>query len=197
MRSGSRRREAEFGSVSGLICEEGLKGVTPVSNCMVLDELSQEERRNVFAVAGAAVLAAVIVGYGAGSMSTPTGDLASGASQEDVRGIAESIAQQQEASQQQRMSLMANQSENISEEDLSFNAEVDSVNQSRFGSLYRVDIAVTGDTVSRLGQVESIDQTTTLYVSGDGRYVFQQPTDLQEQRQQQTQGQPTPAPSGQ
>jgi hypothetical protein len=163
---------------------------------MVLDSLSQKERQGVFAAAGFAVAAALIVGYGAGSMSSPTGDFAATASEGDIRGIAESIVEQQEASQQQRMAMMANQSENISEGDLSFNAEVESVSESDFGSLYQVDISVTGDTVSQLGQVQSIDQTQTLYISGDGRYLFQEPTDLEAQRQQ-TQRQPAPAPSDQ
>lgn len=167
---------------------------------MVLDDLSQKERRNVFTVAGVAVVAALVVGYGAGSMSSPTGAFTSdSASTDEVRSLAESLVESQESSQQQRMALMANRSENLSEEDLSFNAEVDSVNRSRFGSLYRVDISVTGDTVSQLGQVRSVDQTQTLYISSDGRYLFQQPTDLEAQRQQQAQGQPHtgPAPSGQ
>jgi hypothetical protein len=168
---------------------------------MLLDDLSQKERRNVFGAAGIAVVAALVVGFGAGSMSSPTGEFAASGSAEEVRGIAETLVQQQESSQQQRIAMIANQSENLSEDDLSFNAEIDNVNQSRFGSLYRVDISVTGDTVSQLGQVQSIDQTQTLYISGDGRYLFQSPTDLEAQRQQQqTQGQQPqqgPAPSTQ
>jgi hypothetical protein len=163
---------------------------------MVLDNLSQKERQGVFAAAGLAVVAALAVGYGAGSITSPTGDFAAGGSPEEVRTVAESVVQQQEASQQQRMALMANQSENISEEDLSFSAEVENVSRSDIGSLYRADISVSGDTVSQLGQVQSVDQTQTLYISSDGRYLFQSPTDLEAQRQRQ-QPQTRPAPSGQ
>ena len=115
-------------------------------------------------------------------------------STDEVREVAESLIEQQEASQQQRFSMIANQSENISEEDLSYNAEIDDVSESDFGSLYKVDISITGDTVSQLGQVQNVDEEQSVYISGDGRYLFQQPTDLEAQRTQQ-QGQTQQAPS--
>lgn len=160
---------------------------------MVLDDLTQREK-HIGAVSTLAVLVALLVGFGAGTLGP--GEINSQGSEEEVREVAESIIEQQEASQEQRFSMIANQSENISEEDLSFNAEIDDISESDFGSLYKVDISIAGDTVSRLGQVQSIDEEQSVYISGDGRYLFQQPTDLEaHQTQQQGQTQQPSAPS--
>ncbi|MFB6116176.1 MAG: hypothetical protein ABEK10_01575 [Candidatus Nanosalina sp.] len=71
-------------------------------------------------------------------------------------------------------------------EDLSIDSQVESVSQSQFGSLYKVTVSTTGEVPRRLGSgTRSIDETRTLYISSDGRYLFQEPTDLQQPQQQQ------------
>ncbi|MFO7794464.1 MAG: hypothetical protein R6V35_05840 [Candidatus Nanohaloarchaea archaeon] len=162
---------------------------------MVLDDLTQREK-HIGTVSILAVAAALLVGFGAGTLGP--GESQSQGSTDEVREVAESLVEQQEASQEQQFGMIANQSENISEEDLSFNAEIDDISESDFGSLYKVDISITGDTVSQLGQVESIDEEQSIYISSDGRYLFQQPTDLEaQQTQEQSQAQQPSAPSGQ
>lgn len=161
---------------------------------MVLDSLSQKERQGVAGVFLAGVILSLIVGYGMGSMSDS--GMTDQASIDEIESTAQSIVDQQTSSQQQQMAMMANQSENISQDDLSFEGEVTDVEESEFESLYSVTISITGDTVTQTGELESIDEEQTLYISNDGRYLFSEPTDLEAQQQQQ--GQQTPqAPSGQ
>jgi hypothetical protein len=99
---------------------------------------------------------------------------------------------QQIQQQQQQLALMAQQSENLSEDDLSMEANVEEVIQSEFPSLYRVTVSITGETPSQQnpGETESVDEEQIMYISKDGRYLFQEPTDLEELAQQQQQEQP-------
>lgn len=157
---------------------------------MVLDDLTQKEKQ-IGAVSTLAVIVALLIGYGAGSIGADK--MSSQGSADEVRSVADSLVSQQKVSQIQRLRMAANQSENISMNDLSFNAEVENVSESDIGSLYEVDISLKGDTVSRLGQVQSIDRTQTVFISGDGRYLFQQPIDLEAQQQSQTTQPSTPS----
>lgn len=87
--------------------------------------------------------------------------------------------------QEQSLLMMAEQSENISENDVYMVSSVDEVSSSEFGSLHKVKIIIEGrfpeqDNMSQLtGELESFEQEQDLFVSQDGRYVFQQPTDLE------------------
>lgn len=165
---------------------------------MVLDSLSQKERQSLVAAFAVAVTASLAIGYvGAGvTMSSPTGAFAGDSSSTDeIRSTVQSMMDQQVQRQQQQLAMMAQQSENLSEDDLSMEANVEEVSQSDFPSLYRVTVSITGETPSQEqpGETESIDQEQIMYVSKDGRYLFQEPTDLQELAQQQQQPQ-QPAP---
>lgn len=87
--------------------------------------------------------------------------------------------------QEQSLLMMAEQSENISENDVYMVSSVDEVSSSEFGSLHKVKIIIEGrfpeqDNRGQLtGELESFEQEQDLFVSQDGRYVFQQPTDLE------------------
>lgn len=91
---------------------------------------------------------------------------------------------QQVAQQQQQLVAAANQSENISQEDVSIQSQVDKVEDSAFPSFYRVTVATTGQVPSQTGEIQSLDQDQVFYISKDGRYLFSQPTDLEAQQQQ-------------
>ena len=158
---------------------------------MVLDDVSHKERQGLLLAGIALVLVSLATGFvGGSSMNSATGDFAEGeTSKADIEDVANSIVEQQESTQEQTIEIMANQSENISESDLSFNGEVSEVTQSDFPSLYEVTISLTGSTVSRSGELEELDEEQQLYISSDGRYVFQPPTDLEAQQSQQTQPQ--------
>lgn len=167
---------------------------------MVLDALSTRERRGVFAGFIIAVALALIAGY-AGASVTGSGYDGETASTDEISTLAESLLDQDISQQEQQFAAMANQSENMSAEDISIEiGEVD-VSDSDFPSLYEVTAGVQGDIPTQTGELESIDEEQTLYISKDGRYVFQQPVDIQEQQQQaqqqQTQQAPQQAPEGQ
>lgn len=168
---------------------------------MVLDSLSQKERQGLAAAFAVAITASLAVGYvGAGAtMSSPTGDFSGeSVSEDEIRSTAQSIMDQQVQQQQQQLAMMAQQSKNLSEDDLSTEANVEEVSQSDFPSLYRVTVSITGETPSQQnpGETQSIDQEQVLYISKDGRYLFQEPTDLQELAQQQPTQPDSEQPSG-
>lgn len=153
----------------------------------MLDELTTRER---YAVVGGAVLLAVVA-FGAGMTVSGSSQGGDAVSEDQIRQTAQSIMDQQVQQQRQQLSLMANQSENISREDVSIQADVADVGQSQFGSLYAVTVAVSGTVPTQTGELQSQDQEQTLYISQDGRYLFSPPTDLQQASQQQSQGTPT------
>lgn len=156
---------------------------------MVLDDLSQKERRGLLVTGIALTFVSVAAGFAGGNMSSPTGEFTGefageSASIDEIRSTADSLISQQVSSQQQRLAQVANQSENISESDLSFNGEVTEVSDSEFPTLYEVTVSFSGDTVNQLGQTQEIDEEQEFYISKDGRYLFQAPTDLEAQQQQ-------------
>lgn len=164
----------------------------------MLDALDRRTRLGI----GAAFAVAVLVSFAAGAVApvgdTPSGAVAAdtdGASTAEIRDTVQSFMDQQLQRQRQQLQLMASQSPNISAEDLSMDATVSSVEQSQFGSLYRVTVSVTGQVPARTGGLQQIDQDQTLYLSADGRYLFREPTDLEQQRQQPSLG-GGQAPSG-
>lgn len=165
---------------------------------MVLDSLSQKERHSLVAAFTVAITASLVVGYvGAGAtMSSPTGAFSGeSTSTDEIRSTVQSMMDQQVQRQQQQLAMMAQQSENLSEDDLSMEAKVEEVNQSEFSSLYRVTASITGEVPSQQsGETKSIDQEQVMYVSKDGRYLFREPTDLQKISQQQP-TRPTPQQS--
>ncbi len=154
----------------------------------MLDNLDDRQQYGLVA----AFVAVAVVGFGAGSVMDVglTGAMTAGGSTDEVREQVQSLMDQQVQSQQRQFALIANQSENISMDDLSLQAEVTDISQSEFGSLYEVTVQMSGTVPSRTGGLQSLDQEQTLYISQDGRYLFQEPTDLEQpQGQQQTQPQ--------
>lgn len=165
----------------------------------MLDELSDKKKYGlvgVFAVSLVIAFGAGAVASGGGSLTGAFMDGSSGdASTAEIQQTAESLMSQQVQQQRQQLQQVATQSENLTMDDLSINSEVESVSESQFGSLYKVDVSTTGEIPQRTGSgTRSLDQSQTLYISSDGRYLFQEPTDL-EQPQQQAQ-QPTQPPTG-
>lgn len=150
----------------------------------MLDELSDRTRYGL----AAAFALSIVASFGAGAvLSGSEAPVPGGESSEnEIRQTAESITSQQVQRQRQQLQQVANQSENLSMEDLSIDSSVESVSRSRFDSLYRVNVSMTGEVPNRLGSgTRSLDQVQTLYISEDGRYLFQEPTDLEQQRTQQ------------
>lgn len=167
---------------------------------MLSDVRDALDARQQYVAAGIFV-AAVAAAFGAGYLGStvvggPTGAVTADASSDEVRQSVQSYMDQQLQRQRQRFQMIASQSPNISAEDLSMDATVSSVEQSQFGSLYKVTVSISGQVPGRTGGLQQVDQDQVLYISGDGRYLFRQPTDLQQaqqQAQQQTQQQ-APAP---
>ncbi|MCJ7429000.1 MAG: hypothetical protein MUP66_01270 [Candidatus Nanohaloarchaeota archaeon QJJ-5] len=128
------------------------------------------------------------VSFGAGYLvnSGGTGAVTGDASTDEMRSTVQSLMDRQVQQQRQQFTTIANQSENISESDLSMDAQVTDVSPSEFGSLYAVDVQVTGTVPGQLGGgLQELDQEQTFYMSPDARYLFQQPQDLEQQTQQQ------------
>ncbi|MFP3909441.1 MAG: hypothetical protein ACLFVX_06235 [Archaeoglobaceae archaeon] len=147
-----------------------------------------EKRQFYGLIAGFVVVAVIAFGAGAalgGVLMGSSGPDPSGAtvSEEEIRQNVQAMMDQQVQQQEQQLALLAQQSENISEEDLSIDASVKDVSSSQFSSLYKVTIAVTGIVPSQTGELEPIDQEQEMYISKDGRYLFQQPIDLEQPQQ--------------
>lgn len=170
---------------------------------MVLDSLTGKEQQGLAAAFAIAVTASLAAGFiGGNTLSSPTGAFTGDTvPQSEIRSTAQTIADQQVQSQSQRLTMVAQQSDNYTEEDLSISSEVKEISESKFPSLYKVTLSLSGETPTRQanGDTRSIDQEQEIYISKDGRYMFSQPTDLeqlQQRQQQQTQGQQEIQPSG-
>ncbi|MDY6788389.1 MAG: hypothetical protein SVV03_00330 [Candidatus Nanohaloarchaea archaeon] len=150
----------------------------------MFDKLEQQEIYGLVAVA----VILVAAGFGAGTL-TKTGKTTGKsvttdtASKNQIRQKVQSLMDRQMQRQRQQLKTVANRSENLSIKDLSIGAEVSSVGPSRFGSLQRVNVTISGTVPRRLGSgTRDVRQTQTFYISSDGRYLFQQPRDLEQPR---------------
>jgi hypothetical protein len=168
----------------------------------MLDQLSDKEKYGLVGVFAVSIVAAFGAGAVASGGGSPTGAFMEGtsgdASTAQIRQTVESLMSQQVQQQRQQLQQVANQSQNLTMDDLSIDSEVESVSQSQFGSLYKVDVSTTGEIPKRMGSgTRSLDQSQTLYISSDGRYLFQEPTDLEQPQQQTRQPQqPSQPPTG-
>lgn len=139
-----------------------------------------EEKQKYGLIAGIIVVG--IVGFVSGfalkgfGIAQPNGT--SKLSQSEIKGEIQPLLDAQMQKQRQQFSLIANQSKNISEEDLSIKAEVTDVSESKFASLYKVTVLTTGTVPSQLGGLQDISQNQTMYISRDGKYLFGEPTNL-------------------
>lgn len=152
-----------------------------------------EKRQFYGLIAGFVVVAIVAFGAGAalggvlmGSSENLGDSSGATASEEEISQKVQSMMDQQIQQQKQQLALFAQQSENISEDELSIDASVQDVSSSQFSSLYKVTVAVTGTVPSQTGGLQPIDEEQEMYISKDGRYLFQQPTDLEQPQQQPT-----------
>lgn len=165
---------------------------------MLFDDLDSGRRRNIFLVFGVAVLVAFFVGYvGAGIVGDgPTGSmdqtppdnssLDEGLGADEVKQIVQNLIDNQSRQQERQLAFYANQSENLSADNLSINSTVYNIEDSRFSSLYRVNISVDGYTIAQRNpiQLERLQEYREIYVSKDGKYMFSEPTDIQQLQQQ-------------
>lgn len=101
-------------------------------------------------------------------------------SQDEIKRNVQSFLDLQLEQTRQQLALMAEQNENISEDDVFIDATAVDVSSSEFGSLYKVIIEITGKTPSQTGGLEDIDEKQDMFISLDGRYIFQQPIDLEQ-----------------
>jgi len=165
---------------------------------MVLDDIPSRERYGLVVAFAVAIVASGAVGYLAASANSPTGAFAGNSvSTDEVRNSVQSLLDQQIAQQEQQLALLANQSENISQEDVSIQAEVGNITQSEFPSLYRVEVTTTGNVPAQTGGLQPVNEEQVYYISKDGRYLFPQPTDLAAQQQQMQQQPQQPPATGQ
>ena len=142
----------------------------------------------VLVVAGVVLLAVgaaagMAVGGGGDAGPDADGGDTGTASEEQIRETADGYVQQSIAQQRLQLEAAANRSENLSTDDVSIEATITDVEPSRYGSLYRVNFTVQGEVPSRMGGgTQPIEQSGAVYVSSDGRYLFQQPVDLEAQQ---------------
>lgn len=149
---------------------------------MVLEDASNQDKR---LLAGAFVVA-IAVSAGIGFAAANILDSGSEVSSSELTDRVESVMDQQLSAQEQQALLVANQSDSVSEEDISLDADVGDISQADFASLYRVEASVTGTMINQAGNdTQSVDQSQVFYISGDGRYLFPEPTDLEQEPQQQ------------
>lgn len=141
-----------------------------------------EKRQFYGLIAGFVVVAIVafIAGATVGGGTLGTSGAGATASEEEISQKVQTMMDQQIQQQKQQLSLLAQQSENISAEDLSIEASVKDVSSSNFSSLYKVTVVIEGTVPSRTGELQPIDQEQIMFISKDGRYLFQQPTDLEQ-----------------
>lgn len=148
------------------------------------DELSQTETV-VLALAAVAVLA-VGVGVGmtlGGAGGTDGAAPNDTASEQEIRQAAEQYVEQTIAQQRVQLEAAANRTANLSSDDVSIEASVVNVTRSDIGGLYEVAFRIEGQVPSRVGgETQPIDQTSSVYLSPDGRYLFQRPIDLERPR---------------
>lgn len=163
----------------------------------MLEDTSDKEKYGLVGI----FVVSILMAFGAGALSSsngsPTGAFAGEAemSENQIEERVQTLIDRQAEQQRQQLRAVANQSENLTMDDLSINSEIESVSRSDIGSLYRVDISMTGEVPNQLeGGTQSLDQSQVLYISSDGRYLFQEPTDLEQPQQTQQQSQPQQQP---
>ncbi len=150
----------------------------------MFDSLEEGDRYRL--IIGALLVA--LLAFGAGTVvSGGDGGAAVGesVSSDTVKQEVQSFMDQRVAQQQQQLSLIASQRPNITEDELSLEASVTDVSDSNFGSLQRVTVSISGTVPAQTGGTRPVDQEQVFYVSQDGRYLFQQPQDLQQAAVQQ------------
>lgn len=127
------------------------------------------------------------VSFGAGYLvnNGSTGAVTGDASTDEIHQAVQELMDQQVQQQRQQFTLMANQSENITVDDLSLSADVTDVSPSEFGSLYKATVTVTGTIPARTGGLQDLNQEQVFYLTPDARYLFQEPQDLEQPAQQQ------------
>jgi len=155
----------------------------------MLDDLSDRERYGVAGVFAVSIIASFGIGLAVSGGAEPADSQDVPKSQ--IQQQVSTLMDQQVQSQRQQLRTAVNQSENLTMEDVSIDAEVQEITESEIDSLYKVNVSTTGQVPNQLGGgTQSMDQNQVLYISSDGRYLFPEPTDLQEGQTQQPQ-QPT------
>lgn len=154
----------------------------------MLEELENRQ----LAVLGGALIASLLVGFAGGQVvggdTAPTGNVAAtgdAVSEDEVRQKVQGLMDQQMQRQQQQFQMIAQQSEELSADDLSMDATVTDVSASQFDGLYKVTVSVQGQVPTQQGALQQVDREQEFYISDDGRYLFQQPTDLEQPQQPQ------------
>lgn len=156
----------------------------------MFEQLSKKERYSLTGIFAAAVL----VAFGAGNVSadgsiTEAFMADSEMSESEIKERMQSVTNRQIEIQRQQLQQIANSTENLTREDVSISSEIKDVSKSGFGSLYKVNVSVTGNIPNTMGGgTQSIDENQVMYVSSDGRYLFQEPTDLEQSQQQTVEG---------
>ncbi|MDY6776955.1 MAG: hypothetical protein SVQ76_02505 [Candidatus Nanohaloarchaea archaeon] len=143
------------------------------------------EKKEQYGLVGAAIVL-LAVGFGAGvSMSggSPTASIVASGDTDQIRQTVQSFMDKQMQRQKQKLAVLSQRSKNISASDLSIDAAVKSVEESKFDSLYRVTVTVTGTVPARTGGLQELNQEQVYYISADGRYLFQEPRDLKKPQQ--------------
>ena len=100
---------------------------------------------------------------------------------EEVESKIKELIDQEMAMQQEQMTLMAAESEELDEEDIYIDSEITEVVEKPFESLYQVTISITGEVPSQMDpeETEILDEEDIIYISNDGNFLFMPPQDLE------------------
>jgi len=105
-------------------------------------------------------------------------------SKEEIKNNVQSFMDLQLEQQKQQLAMIASQNENISEEDVFIDASVNNVSSSGFSEFYQVSVGITGTVPSQTGGLRDLERQLKLFISLDGRYLFQEPIDLEQDLEQ-------------
>lgn len=105
-------------------------------------------------------------------------------SKEEIKQNVQSFMDLQLEQQRQQLAMIAAQNENISEDDVFIDASVNNVTSSAFSAFYQVNVGITGTVPSQTGELRDLERELKLFISQDGRYLFQEPIDLEQDLEQ-------------
>lgn len=151
----------------------------------MFDKLDDREK---YVLVGASVVG-LLLSFTAGAVVAGDSGLVGsffGGQDADEDQISQSISSymdRQMTTQRQRLRQVANRSENMTMEELSIDYQINDISRSSIKGLYVVNATITGVVPERLGNgTRQLNESNLMYISEDGRFLFQKPTDLMRQR---------------
>ena len=148
------------------------------------------EKKELYGLIGGFVVV-IVISFAAGSLiggmngnSSPQDQEIQPISTDEAAEEVQSVMDLQLEGQRQQLDMIANQSENITTDDVSIAYSINNVTDSKFESLYKVNAVLEGTVPTQTGELQDINQPQELYVSKDGKYLFQSPMSIDQIKSQ-------------